>query len=137
MLRRYFIVISLVFMGLVSCEEEVPGGNQDKPSQEPEVKENIVTSIHATFRQNSTKAEMFDNASGQMKYYWNSYDGIDLITSSATARYLYKGTDMVRTAEFKGSSIDIGGGVYAVYGGKSLALSDGGITFEHPSEYVF
>ena len=137
MLRRYFIVISLVLMGLVSCEEEIPGGNQDKPSQEPEVKEHIVTSIRATFQQNSTKAEMFDNASGQMKYYWNSYDGIDLITSSSTAKYLYKGTDMVRTAEFKGSSIDIGGGVYAVYGGKSLALSEGGITFEHPSEYIF
>ena len=137
MLRRYFIVISLVCMSLVSCEEEVPGGNQDNPSQEPAVKENIVTSIRATFLQNSTKAEMFDNASGQIRYYWNSYDGIDLITSSSSAKYLYKGTDKVRTAEFLGSSIDIGGGVFAVYGGKSLELSDGGITFELPSEYTF
>ena len=137
MLRRYFIAISLVCMGLVSCEEEVPGANQDTPSKDQPVEENIVTSIRATFQQNSTKAEMFDNASGQMKYYWNNYDAIDLITSSSTARYLYKGTDKVRIAEFSGSSIDIGGGVFAVYGGKNLELSEGGITFELPSEYTF
>ena len=74
MLRRYLFVISLTFMALVSCEEEELGAtNQNNPPQEPAVEENIVTSIRATFLQNSTKAEMFDNASGQMKYYWNSY----------------------------------------------------------------
>ena len=99
MLRKYFIIISLVCMGLVSCEEEVSGGDQEKPSQEPTVEENIVTSIQASFLQNSTKAEMFENGTGQMKYYWNNYDAIELITSSSTAKYLYKGTDMVRIAE--------------------------------------
>lgn len=137
MLRRYFIVISLVCMGLVSCEEKVQGENQDKPSQEPTVEENIVTSIQASFLQNSTKAEMFENGTGQMKYYWNNYDAIELMTSSTTEKYLYKGTDKVRVAEFKGESIDIGAGVFAVYGGKKLELSEGGITFELPSEYTF
>ena len=137
MLRKYFIAISLVCMGLVSCEEEVSGGDQEKPSQDLPVEENVVTSIRATFLQNTTKAEMFDNASGQMKYYWNSYDAIELITSSSTSKYLYKGTDMVRIAEFNGSSIDIGGGAFAVYGGRNLEMSDAGVTFEIPSEYTF
>ena len=137
MLKRYFIVISLICMSLVSCEEEIQGDNQENPSQETPVMENLVTSINASFLQNSTKAEMFENAMGQMKYYWNNYDAIELITSSSTAKYIYKGTDKVRTAEFKGSSIDIGGGVFAVYGGKILELSEGGITFELPSEYTF
>ena len=137
MLRRYFIVISLVCMGLVSCEDKVQGENQDNPSQEPTVEENIVTSIQASFLQNSTKAEMFENGTGPMKYYWNNYDAIELMTSSTTEKYLYKGTDKVRVAEFKGESIDIGAGVFAVYGGKNLELSEGGITFELPSEYTF
>ena len=137
MLRRYLIAISLVCMGLVSCEEEISGGDQGNQPQEPAYKENLVTSVRASFLQNTTKAEMFDNASGQMKYYWNNYDAIDLITSSSTARYLYKGTDKVRTAEFTGSSIDVGSGVFAVYGGKDAAFSEGGITFELPSDYTY
>lgn len=138
MLYRYLIIFSLVCMGFASCETEPVDDNKGESGKEEQpVVENFVTSIRASFLQNSTKAEMYDNASGQMKYYWNNYDAIELINSSTTVKYLYRGTDKVRTAEFKGSSIDIGGGVYAVYGGKSLALSDGGITFEHPSEYVF
>ena len=105
-------------MGLVSCEAEINGDNGGDQSQEPVVP-NEVTSINASFLQNTTKAQMYENAQGQMKYYWNSYDAIELITSSTTAKYLYKGTDLVRTAEFKGSTIDIGGGVFAVYGGKN------------------
>lgn len=85
MLRRFFIVISFVCLGLVSCEDIVQGENPDDSSQEPVVEENLVTSIQASFLQNSTKAEMFENASGQMKYYWNNYDAVDLITSSSSA----------------------------------------------------
>lgn len=138
MLRRSFIVISLVWMGLVSCETEAMDDGQDNSGQNPPVvEENVVTSIRASFLQNTTKAEMFENSSGQIKYYWNNYDAVDLITPSSSVKYLYRGTDMVRTAEFKGSAIDIGGGVFAVYGGKNLALSEGGVTFELPSEYTF
>ena len=136
MLNKYFILFSLVVMGLVSCEAEINGDNTGEQSQEPAVP-NVVTSINASFLQNTTKAQMYENAQGQMKYYWNSYDAIELVTSSATAKYLYKGTDLVRTAEFKGSSIDIGGGVFAVYGGRNVALSAEGITFELPSEYTY
>lgn len=138
MLYRYLIIFSLVCMGFASCETEPVDDNKGESGKEEQpVVENFVTSIRASFLQNSTKAEMFDNASGQMKYYWNNYDAIDLITSSSTARYLYKGTDKVRTAEFKGSSIDVGSGVFAVYGGKNAAFSEGGITFELPSDYTY
>ena len=43
----------------------------------------------------------------------------------------------MRVAEFKGTSIDIGGGVFAVYSGKNIELSEDGITFELPAEYTF
>lgn len=140
MFRKYFISIFLVCVGLVSCGPEILGGDQDVPDTPDtpgQVEENIVTSINASFLQNSTKAQMYENTSGQMKYYWNSYDAIDLVTPSAKAKYLYKGTDLVRTAEFSGSSIDIGGGVFAVYGGSNLELSSNGLTFDMPSEYVY
>lgn len=124
-------------MGLVSCEEKIQDDSQDDSPQELPVEENIVTSIQASFMQNSTKAEMFENSSGQMKYYWNNFDAIELITSSSAAKYLYKGTDQVRIAEFKGASVDIGGGAFAIYGGKNPELFEDGITFELPSEYTF
>ena len=137
MRKMFFIALSFVGLVFLSCEEEVVDDKKEGTEPDVPVVENIVTSIQASFQHNSTKAQMFDNASGQMKYFWNSYDGIDLITSSASVKYLYKGTDMVRTAEFKGSSIDIGGGVFAVYGGKNLELSEGRVTFELPSEHTY
>ena len=138
MLYRCLIAFSLVCIGFVSCETEPAGDNREEPGKEEQpVVENIVTSIRASFQQNSTKAEMYDNTSGQMKYYWNNYDAIELINSSTTIKYLYKGTDKVRTAEFKGGSIDVGGGVFAVYGGKNLALSEDGVSFDLPSEYTY
>lgn len=99
--------------------------------------ENIVTSINASFQHNTTKAQMNEDAAGKMKYYWNNYDAIELITSSAEAKYLYKGTNLVRQAEFTGSSIDIGGGVFAVYGGQNIELSEGGVIFDMPSEVLY
>ena len=44
MLRRSFIVISLVWMGLVSCETEAMDDGQDNSGQNPPVvEENVVT----------------------------------------------------------------------------------------------
>ncbi len=140
MLYKYLITFSLACLSFVSCKAEPFDGKAGGTESETPVAENFVTSVTASFLQNATKAQMFDNDSGLMKYYWNSYDGIDLITSSASARYLYKGADMVRTAEFKGSSIDVGGGVFAVYGGRNAEFSDDGtdgITFELPSEHTY
>ena len=96
MLYRYLIIFSLVCMGFASCETEPVDDNKGGSGKEEQpVVENFVTSIRASFLQNSTKAEMYDNASGQMKYYWNNYDAIELINSSTTVKYLYRGTDKV------------------------------------------